>query len=407
MLLGETIDTNSAHMARAISELGINIFQKTSIGDNLLRIKKALEEALSRADLIIISGGIGPTEDDVTREAVSEFFKKKLVLDKNILQRIKKKYARHKIPGQAILKQSMVPTSAKIITNPVGSAPGIIIEEKGKIVILLPGVPQELKAMLPELIQYLKTKSHSQIVIKSRTLKIWGLGESQVNEKIAILMSKVNPTVALLVKKGEVHIRITARFILQEACRQIQNMERVIREKLGDYIFGTDEETLEEIVSKLLIKKNLTISIAESCSGGLVANRLTNTPGISASLLCAVVSYSNKAKSEILKVSPRLIKDKGAVSPEVAQEMAKGIKALTNSDISVGITGIAGPGGATPKKPVGLVYIALNTKEEKICQKHHFSGSRNIIKWKSSQAAFYLLRKYLLGKLNLKNQQRE
>ena len=397
LLLGQIVDTNSATIAKAVSTLGINIFRKTTVGDNLPRIKKALGEALSRAELVIISGGLGPTEDDVTKQAVSEFFGKKLSPEKSILEKIQEKFTHRQVSWNAILKQSMVPASAKTISNPVGTAPGIIIEERGKTVILLPGVPEELKAMIPQVMEYLSGKIESNLVIKSRTLKVCGIGESRVNEKIAPLMSQTNPTVALLAKKGEVHIRITARFSPGEVDRKIENTEKIIREKLGDYIFGTDEDTLEKVVGELLIKKKITLSVAESCSGGLVCERLTNIPGISAVFLCGLVAYSNRAKTELLNISPQLIKEKGAVSSEVAKKMAKGIRDITGSDVSIGITGIAGPGGGTPEKPVGLVYIALDAKERSICNRYFFSGKREVIKWKTSQEALDLLRRYLLG----------
>lgn len=398
LLLGEVVDTNSAYLAKVMSCLGINIFHKVTVGDNLWRIKTALEEALSRADVVIVSGGLGPTQDDVTKEAISELFQKKLISDKNIVEKIKKKFTHHPIPEGAVLRQSMIPEGAKIIPNSVGTAPGIIIEKEGRIAIFLPGVPGELKAMIPQVAQYLRQKIPSRkMLIKSRTLKVFGLGESQVNEKIAYLMSNANPTVALLAKKGEVHIRITAKFTLEEAKRKIQKVEQVIRKNLGDYVFGADDETLEEVVGKLLISKNVTISLAESCSGGLVAHRLTNISGISASFLCGVVSYSNEAKSRLLRVPPPLIKSKGAVSSEVAREMAKGARYLTGSDISVGITGIAGPSGGTPEKPVGLVYIALSARGKDVCHKYHFPGTRDMIKWRTSQAALDLVRRHLLG----------
>ena len=400
LLLGEIIDTNSAYIARKLSSLGVSIFRKTTVGDNLSRIKRALEEAVSRVSIVIVSGGLGPTEDDVTREAVSEFFQKELVVDQHVLEAIEKRYAHYAIPRQAILKQSLVPTSAQIIPNPVGSAPGIIMEDKGKTVILLPGVPQELEAMVPQLTRHLSKKTGSQVLIKSRVLKVWGLGESQVNEKIATLMSQGNPTVALLAKKGEVHIRITARFAAEEVDRAIKKVESIVRERLGDYIFGADDESLEEIVARLLLKKNLTLALAESCSGGLIAHRLTNIPGISAGFLCAVVSYSNETKSKILKVSPHLINTRGAVCGEVAMEMAKGVRALTGSDIAAGVTGIAGPGGGTPEKPVGLVYIALSTDEGEVYRRYRFLGTRDMVKWRISQAVFDLLRRYLLGTLD-------
>jgi len=373
------------------------------VGDNLSRIKDALKDALSRAELVIISGGLGPTEDDITKEAVSEFLGRKLVLDKGIFEKIKEKLSHYRVSEEAILRQSLVPSAAKTLLNPVGIAPGIIIEEKEKVIILLPGVPHELKAMLPQLRKYLSYKVKSNLVTKSRILKVWGMGESQVNEKIVSLMSQKNPTVALLAKKGEVHIRITAQFPPEEVDSRIETTEKVIREKLGDYIFGADDDTLEGIVAELLIKKNLTISLAESCSGGLVSHRLTDIPGISVSFLAGVVSYSNEAKSEILKVPAKLIKEKGAVSSEVARRMAQGVRNITGSSISLGITGIAGPGGATPEKPVGLVYIALCTDEGELCNRYFFFGTREMIKWRTSQAALDILRRYLLNKINFKS----
>lgn len=398
LLLGEVIDTNSAYIAKIMNNLGINIFRKTVVGDNLHRIKTAVEEALQRADLIIISGGIGPTEDDVTREAISEVFQKKLVLSDDILEGIKKRFSHYRIPEAAILKQSTIPENAKIIPNPVGSAPGIIVEEMNKIVIVLPGVPEELTAMTAQVASYLSNKVLAQkTVIKSLTLKVFGLGESQVDEKIAPLMAMANPTVALLAKKGEVHIRITAKFSLVKAKHEIKKLEKIIRERIGDYIFATDDETMEEVVGKLLISRGLKISVAESCSGGLLAHRLTNIPGISASFLAGIVSYSNEAKSNFLGIPPELIDEKGAVSPEVASEMARRLKNLTKSDISIGITGIAGPGGGSLEKPVGLLYIALGAKDRDVCQMHRFSGTRDMIKWRTSQAALDLIRRFILN----------
>ncbi|MCD6406459.1 competence/damage-inducible protein A [Candidatus Aerophobetes bacterium] len=402
LLLGDVVDTNSCQIAKILNSLGVDLFRKISVGDNFLRIKNALKEALLRADIVIISGGLGPTEDDLTREAVSEALGKKLSVREDVFKRVKERLKHRNVPEKVILKQSLVPSSAEIIQNPVGTAPGIVIEEKGKIIILLPGVPRELKAMLPEVEKYLEKKVKSSSVIKSRILKVWGLTESQVNEKIAPLMTQENPTVALLAKEGEVHIRITAKFPPSEVEEKIKSVESIIREKIGDYIFGKDEDTLEKVVGNLLIEKNITLSLAESCSGGLVCHRLTNVPGISASLLAGVVSYSNRAKSEILKVPERLIKEKGAVSYEVALKMAEGVRKLTGSCVSLGITGIAGPTGGTPQKPVGLVYIALCAEEGKFCQRYIFPGEREMVKLRTSQATLDILRRYLLGRLELK-----
>lgn len=397
LLLGEVVDTNSTYLAKMLSSLGVDVFRKTTVGDNPNRIKKTVEEALKRSDIVIVCGGLGPTEDDITKEAISELLKKELVINKDVVEKIKARLTHPSPANKAILKQAMIPESARVLSNPVGTAPGIILEEKQGVVVLLPGVPKELRAMIPELEGYLSERIKPQYVIKSRTLKIWGMRESEVNEKISSFMGRKNPTVALLAKKGEVHIRITAKFSPEKVDFEISRMEDAIRCKFGDYIFGTDDQTLEQVVGELLIQKNLTVSLAESCSGGLVSHRLTNVPGISKCYLCGVVSYSNQAKSELLRISADLIKDKGAVSPEVAREMARGARCTARSDLSLGITGIAGPTGGSREKPVGLVYIALATKEAEICKRYLFSGDRETIKWKASQAALDLLRRYLLS----------
>ena len=397
LLLGDVIDTNSACIGKMLSSLGVDIFYKSTVGDNPDRIKKVVDHALKRSDIVIICGGLGPTEDDITKQVVSEVLKKKLVVDRDVVQKIKEKFINRVVANKTILKQAMIPTSAKIIPNPVGTAPGIILEDKGKIVILLPGVPEELRAMIPQVEDYLLKTIKPRVVIKSRVLRVSGMGESDVNNKISSFMAGENPTVALLAKKGEVHIRITAKFPPEKVDSEIFKTEKAIRDKIGSYIFGVDDETLEQVVGKLLIQKNLTISLAESCSGGLVSHRLTNVSGISKCYLCGIVSYSNQAKAELLGVPEELIREKGAVSPEVAREMARGVRKITGTDISLGITGIAGPTGGTREKPVGLVYIALSTQEGEICRRYVFSGDRESIKWKASQTALDLLRRHLLS----------
>jgi len=395
LLLGDVVDTNAAYIARKLSLLGIDLFRKTVVGDNKERLSRILKEALDRVDLIIISGGLGPTEDDLTKEAVSEVMEEKLILNKEIVKNIQQRLPSKNLPEKGIIKQALIPSSAKIITNELGSAPGIILEKKSKIIISLPGVPREMEKMMEEVISYLSTKKEIRGYIQSRFLKIWGIGESQVEEKIAdILKEQSNPTIALLVGKGEVHLRITAKFDDRKVREEkIKELEDKIRERLGDYIYGVDEETLEFLVSSSLRKRGLKLGVAESCTGGLLSHRLTNIPGSSNYYNCGVVSYSNQAKSELLNVSSSLIQEKGAVSSEVAKKMAEGAKKAAKADIGIGITGIAGPTGATPEKPVGLVYIAISTQDKKMCQKFIFSGDREKIKWKASQAALYLLNK--------------
>jgi nicotinamide-nucleotide amidase len=256
-----------------------------------------------------------------------------------------------------------------------------------------------MERMMQEgVVPYLRGRKEETESIKSRVLKVVGMGESQVEKTILDLLNQQsNPTIALLAKKGEIHIRITAKFegekFLEE---QIREMEEKIRNRLKDYIYGVDDETLEGTVASLLRKKELTISVAESCTGGVLSHRLTNVPGSSNYYQAGIISYSNQAKSELLGVSPLLIEDKGAVSSEVAIKMARGARKVGNTDLGVGISGIAGPTGATPEKPVGLVYIAISTRERDICERFIFSGEREDIKFRASQAALNLLWRYLL-----------
>ncbi|MEA3485651.1 MAG: competence/damage-inducible protein A [Candidatus Aerophobetes bacterium] len=395
LLLGDVVDTNAAYIAGKLSPLGIDLFRKTVVGDNKERLSRILKGALDRVDLIITNGGLGPTEDDLTKEVISEVMEEKLIVDEEIAKNIKRRFSSKNLPEKAIIKQALIPSSAKIIANESGSAPGIILEKKSKIIISLPGVPREMKKMMEGVSSYLSKKEEGKERIKSRFLKIWGIGESQVEEKIAdILKEQSNPTIALLAKEGEVHLRITAKFDDRKVReRKIKESEDKIRERLGDYIYGVDEETLESLASSSLRKRDLKLGVAESCTGGLLSHRLTNIPGSSNYYNCGVVSYSNQAKSELLNIFPSFIQEKGAVSSEVAEKMAEGAKKAAKADIGIGITGIAGPTGATPEKPVGLVYIALSTQDKKISQKFIFSGNREKIKWKASQAALYLLYK--------------
>lgn len=364
-------------------------------------MKQALGEALSRAQIIVISGGLGPTGDDVTKEAVSELLERELILNQEIFEKIHRRLS-HRIPHEAIVKQARIPSPGEILNNPVGSAPGIILKKDSKDIILLPGVPEELRAMVPQILSYLQHKAFSQNITKSRVLKVWGLGESEVDERISHFMSQANPSVALLAKKDGVHVRITAKFPHAEVDQRIREVEAGLREELGDYVFGTDEEILEDVVGELLKERGVAVSLAESCSGGLISHRLTNVSGISECYICGVVSYSNEAKTDILKVPSELVKDKGAVSEEVALEMARGVRSISGADVALGVTGIAGPAGGTTQKPVGLVFIALSSGRGEICQKNIFSGNRKRIKWKTSQEALNLLRLYLLNKLTLK-----
>jgi len=408
ILLGQIVDTNSAYLARKLALLGINLFRKTVVGDNAERIKETVGEALKRSDILILTGGLGPTQDDLTKEAVSELLGKKLLLNKKIAEQIQNKISHyhHRISKEAVFKQAMIPLSAAVIPNRVGTAPGIILgiifEENKKTIILLPGVPEELKVMVEEeVVPYFLAKIPQKEVIKSRILKVWGMGESEVERTISCIMDEqLNPTVALLAKREGTCIRITAKFTPAKVDEEIKRVENKIREKLGNYIYGVDGQTMESVVGSLLKKRGLTLSLAESCSGGLLSHRVTNVPGSSDYYLGGVVSYSNEVKCSLLGVPEKLIREKGAVSEEVAKGMAKGARKVGKAHLGIGITGIAGPGGETSDKPVGLVYIALSSDKEDVCKRFIFSGGREMIKWRASQSALNMLREYLATDLH-------
>jgi nicotinamide-nucleotide amidase len=403
--MGQITNTNARDIARELLSLGIGVYYQTVVGDNEPRLAEVFNQALKRAELIILTGGLGPTDDDLTRETVAKVLE--LPLEKNSVweQKLQEFFSRFKRPMAEInLRQAMVPRGGKILLNDRGTAPGIFLENKGKIIILLPGPPRELLPMLKEqVIPLLREKlleKGEQGVLQSKVLRIIGLGESAMVEMIRPLLEKQdNPTIAPLAKGAEVHLRLTARGSSEgEAASLLASKAAEIRKVLGDYIYGEDEEELELAVARLLWQKGKTIALAESCTGGLLCHRLTNIPDSSRYLLAGLVTYSNEAKIDLLGIDPALLAQVGAVSGEVAEAMAAGARRLCRADIGVGITGIAGPGGATPQKPVGLTYIALEAENFKLCQRYEFWGSRLDIKERASQSALYLLLRYLLRK---------
>ncbi len=406
ILMGQILNTNARDLARELLKLGAGVYYQTVVGDNRGRLEEAFSCALSRADLVILSGGLGPTEDDLTRETVARVLGLPLERCPGWEKRLEKLFRRRGRPMvESNLKQALVPRGGKLLPNDRGTAPGIYLEKEDKIIVLLPGPPGELQHIFNHhVLPLLKEKlaSSGQLgVLKSKVLRLVGLGESAMEEMIRPLIEKQdNPTVAPLAKRAEVHLRITAKADTPAEADKLISAKRLeIESILGEYIYGEDEETLEHAVSSLLRSKGKTLALAESCSGGLMCHRLTNIPGSSDFLLLGVVSYSNEAKINMLGVSKDILDEKGAVSKEVALMMANGARQKSKADLGVGITGIAGPGGATPGKPVGLTYLALVAPDLEYCRRHEFYGSREEIKERATQTALNLLRLYLLGKL--------
>ena len=389
LLLGQLIDTNSSWLAKKMAGLGIDVYYKTTVGDNKKRLKKVLQKAQSRSDLVITTGGLGPTQDDITRESVAEAFDLELDKLESVLQQVKC-YFNHKDQEMSInnIRQTYFPKGAEIIENDRGTAPGFLLEKGGKLVVSLPGVPREMKQMMKgEVIPYLEENFPLEETIYSRVIKTCGIGESDLEMKVEdILEAQTNPTIALLADLGEVKLRLTAKAKnKKEAKKLIAAEEKRLKERIGDCIYGYDDDTLEEVVAKNLCDQDLTLAVAESCTGGLLGHRLTNVAGSSSYFDRGLVTYSNRAKKELLGVKEKTLKDFGAVSRQTAREMAAGVKEFSDTDLGLAITGIAGPGGGTEEKPVGLVYMAAAFKNQIKDYKLNFNGTRERIKYLTTQ----------------------
>lgn len=400
LLLGNIVNTNAAFLSEKLAYLGINCYFQTVVGDNRDRLLSVINTALSRADILIFSGGLGPTEDDLTKETVAEALGKKLIRDKWAEQEIADYFAlRGRIPTDNNWKQADVIEGCDILYNKNGTAPGIFVSEGEKTVILLPGPPLELKSMFTDSVMP-KLQQKCGQVFYSQTVKIVGPGESSVETQILdMLNTQENPTIAPYAKTGEVHLRVTARAKDEKEAREktAPVVEELYR-RFGKAVYTTDaDETLEMALTKLLIKKKYTMTTAESCTGGMIAARMVNAPGVSAVLKSGFITYANEAKEELLGVSHDTLEKFGAVSRETAEEMAEGAVKAAHTDAAVAVTGIAGPDGGTKEKPVGLVYIGVNVRGNVEVREYHFSGSRQKIRESVTAAALTFLREKLFA----------
>ena len=399
LLLGNIVNTNAAYLAQKCAILGLSLYHQTVVGDNEERLSETLQTALGRADVVILSGGLGPTQDDLTKETAASVLEMPLVEDAHSRERIEEyfKNSQFKIITDNNWKQAMVPKGAIVVDNDNGTAPGLIMEKKGKSVILLPGPPNELVPMFEKSIMPYLRKLQPE-TISSVMVKICGLGESYVETQIADLIeNQSNPTIATYAKTGEVHLRVTAKAADEkEAKKLIKPMVKELKNRFGNSIYTTDENvTLEETVVNLLKEKELTLTTAESCTGGMLGARLTNVPGVSDVYKQGFITYSNRSKRKMLDVKKNTLKDYGAVSDKTAKEMAKNGAFITGSDACVSITGIAGPGGGTPEKPVGLVYIAC-CYDNITVNEYHFKGEREKVRENTVVRALTLLRECIL-----------
>ncbi|MBN2245645.1 MAG: competence/damage-inducible protein A [Candidatus Aminicenantes bacterium] len=392
-------DSNSLYITKGLNDLGIDVSFKTIVGDDEAAISQIFKTALERSDLIIAMGGLGPTRDDLTRETLAKTIGKDLGFNKAILNKIKQRFDQRGLPMAPVnKKQAYIINGAEIIENHHGTAPGQWLETDGRIIILLPGPPQELFPMLDNFV-IPRLRKQSRCFSVRRVLKITGLTESMVENLIADAYSK-NPDIEIntLAYPGQIEIHIKARSLRnqQEASTLVDQQEHLFSDLLGENIFSSGGEELEEIVGNLLRAKKKTLATAESCTGGLLGHRITNIPGSSDYYLEGVTVYSNAAKVRQLGLSYKKINRFGAVSEETAASMAAGVIKNTGADFSLSITGIAGPEGGSQEKPVGLVYIGLAWKEGVSVTKNLFLGSREIIKFQSSQKALDMLRRFLI-----------
>lgn len=390
LLLGDTINTNASWIARELANMGVSVYHHIVVGDNHQRLAEAYRQALSRADLILCTGGLGPTQDDMTKEALAQVSGRPLERNALAAQWLVERFdARNYQMAANNWRQADFPMGSIPLFNPNGTAPGChLILENQQSVFLMPGPPREMKPMFES---YVKPwiEKQSQVVLRSRVLHIIGIGESTAEEMIKDLISvQTNPTIAPYASYGEIKFRITAQAQSEAAAFElIEPVERELRVRFGDNVYGSDDDDLETVVFRLLKAHQLTIACAESCTGGFLAARLINVPGVSEVLLEGFITYSNESKIKRLAVSPTTLAQYGAVSAEVAAEMAVGVAQVSGANVGVATTGIAGPGGATPEKPVGLVYVGLAINGRVQTQEFYFPNnnragvrSRTVIK---------------------------
>ena len=400
LLSGGVLDTNSLFLSEELMLVGIETAFKTVVGDDEKDMEEALLRAIERVEVVFVTGGIGPTEDDITRKVIAKLVKKRLVLNEDALKAIHARLAgRGKEFTTSNDRQAQIPTGARLLQNPVGIAPGFYIDEEGLFIAVLPGVPNEMRAMFNEgLRPVLESRFGGRMFIRRRILRTCGMSESAVNQAIQDILKRRDPVVGLTAGETGVDIRIIAQGSSAEhAQTQADRTDAAIREKLGDAVYGVGGQELEEVVGALLKQRRLKLAVAESCTGGLLGGRITDIEGSSEYFERGAVAYSNPAKTEMLGVPRELIEQHGAVSSEVAEAMARGIQQAAHTDLGLAVTGIAGPGGGTEKKPVGLVYIALASAQGNRVTEYRFLGARDQVRVRASQMALDMVRRHLIG----------
>ncbi len=399
LLAPDRTDTNSLWLTERLNRVGIDVKLKTIVGDDDARLEEVIKDAVKRSRVVITTGGLGPTEDDITRKVVARALNRRLSLDEKVLNEIRARFQSFGVTmPERNSRQAMVIDGAEVLPNPNGTAPGLYLQHDQCAVALLPGPPREMKPMFEHHVQARLESLSGDIRFARRVLRVAGMGESAVDEKIAPIYTQFeNPQTTILFNSSEIEVHLRAHGRTEsEAESLLDHLSLKIEEALGNSVFSFRGETMEEVVGRRLAITGFTLSVAESCTGGLIAQRLTNVPGSSKYFLEGVVTYSNQSKTRLLGVDKQLIKEFGAVSQQVARDMARGVRHKAKTDFGLAITGIAGPDGGTEEKPVGLVYVALADDAHTNHKRFVIPGDRELIRWRASQAALDMLRRRLI-----------
>ncbi len=400
LLIGQTVNTNAAWMGQKLGEVGVTVQKVVTIPDQEEAIRAALDDALAHADITLMTGGLGPTHDDITKKVVTDYFGGKLVFHPDILERLRRAFQKRGFEMPAVNEnQAWLPDNAEILPNRVGSAQGMLFVKNGKKCVVMPGVPREMKYIMENSILPMLKRELTGHVIRHHTWRTAGIPESMLFEMLGDVGELERfGKLAFLPKYCGVDVRITISAPdPDEAEKRLQQAEKIVFEKIGHYIYATGDTPLEQVLGELLTGRKQTLAVAESCTGGMICDRITDIPGSSNYFMGGVIAYSNDEKIARLRVSPETLKQFGAVSEQTAREMAAGVRETTGTDFGLSTTGIAGPTGATPEKPVGLVYVGLATKESVVAKKFVFGEDRLINKERATYAALQMLYKALKG----------
>lgn len=401
ILIGQTVDTNSAWIGSQLSTLGVRVNRIISVSDNRKEIISALDDSLSRADLVLLTGGLGPTSDDITKDTLAEFFGSRLVLNQEVLNEVSGRLRRRNFEmNENNRRQAVVPDKCTVLINRAGTAPGMVFRKEDSIIISMPGVPSEMKYLMQKYILPMIAAETGRGAIVHRNIMTYGTIEARLAERLESFERELPPEVRLayLPAHGLIKLRLTGRGPDEGRVKKItEEQVKKLYAIIPDVIYGEDEATLEEVVGKLLLDNKMTLSTAESCTGGKIASLITSVPGSSSWYRGSVVAYENDIKTGVLGVDPEIIRLNGAVSRETAEAMAGGIRRLMNTDYAVAVTGIAGPAGGTPEKPVGMVWIAVAFQGGIVSELHRFADERMINIQRSSYTALNMLRLQIIN----------